>query len=129
MNKLKHEKAIILFDGCCNFCNSSVNFVVRHNNKDCFLFIPIQSETAKEFLKKFNLPEQFLGSIVLIEKDKIFFKSTAVLRIIRRMNPVMNWLFVFIVVPKFLRDAVYDWIAKHRNRLTNEKSNCVVDEK
>ena len=123
------EKSVVLFDGGCNFCKASVNMVVRHNKKDCFLFIPIQSPKAKEFLEKFNLPEHFLGSIVLIEKDKIFYKSTAILRIIRRMNPVINWLFVFIIVPNFLRDPVYDWIAKHRNRLTNEGSSCVAEEK
>lgn len=126
MTKNIPEKSIVLFDGGCNFCNSTVKFILRHNRKENFIFIPLQTKAAKELLTKFQLSATYSESIVLIEDGKIFLKSTAVLRIARKLNAVYNWFCIFIVVPKYVRDKGYDWIAKYRNRWFGKQDSCIL---
>ena len=73
-----NEKAIILFDGVCNFCNSSVNFVIKHDKKNHFLFAPLQSETSKKLLEKFNIDSSKTDSFILIEKLEFYYKDNFV---------------------------------------------------
>ena len=126
MTKTIPEKSIVLFDGACNFCSATVNFILRHNRKKNFFFVPLQAKTGKELLTKFHLSANYSESIVLIEDGKIFIKSTAVLRIARKLNAVYNWFFVFIIVPKYLRDKGYDRIAKYRNRWFGKPDSCIL---
>ncbi len=126
MNETNPERPIVLFDGACNFCNASINFLVRHGAKEVFLLVPFQSAYATELMKKFNLQGNNFQSVILIEDKIIYYKSTAVLRVIRKLRPLIKWFYVFIFVPKFLRDPVYDWIAKHRNRWFGKQNSCVV---
>lgn len=119
------NKSIVLFDGECNFCNSSVNFIIRHDKKDQFRFAAIQSETGKSLIKKYHISEA-IDSIILIEKDKIYLRSTAVLRISKHLNGIYPLLYVFIVVPSFLRDLLYDIIAKNRRKWFRKKETCLI---
>jgi predicted DCC family thiol-disulfide oxidoreductase YuxK len=124
--KKDHEKSIVLFDGRCNFCNASVNFIIKHNRKEDFIFVPLQSPYGKEILERFHLLKNYTESIVLIEGKKVFFKSTAALRISKKLNGMLSLLFVFILVPAFLRDGMYDWIAKHRMSWFKNQDSCIV---
>lgn len=117
---------IILFDGVCNFCNSSINFIIRHDKKNRFRFAPLQSEPGLALIKKHELPEAFLGSVILIENGKAYVKSTAALRIARRLNGGWPLFYGFIILPPFCRDWVYNIIARNRYKWWGKKESCMV---
>ena len=77
---MSREKAVILFDGVCNLCNSSIDFVLKRDQKDRFIVGALQSEEGKKLLSRFDVNPEYLDSLVLIEDDRIFFRSTAALR-------------------------------------------------
>lgn len=121
--------AIILFDGECNFCNSSVNFIIQRDRKDYFKFSPLQSEFTKEFFSKNNIENNF-DSIVLIENEKLYKKSTAALKIAKHLNGLWKLAYVFIIIPPFVRNFLYDIIAKYRYKWFGRKDTCMIpDEK
>ena len=121
-----NNEAIILFDGICNLCNSSVQFVLKHDTKKQFLFASLQSDASRKLLLQFNYENAKMMSIVLIEDNKVYDKSTAALRIARRLNPIWNYLYVLIIVPKSIRDFVYNIIAKYRYAWFGKRSTCLM---
>ena len=120
------NKSIILFDGVCNLCNASINFLIKHDKKAQFLFASFQSDAAKEIMLHFNLKNLNLDSIVLIEGGKIYEKSTAILRIIRLLDGGFKLLYFFRVIPKSIRDWLYNAIAKKRYRLFGKRESCMI---
>ncbi|MHB1147189.1 MAG: thiol-disulfide oxidoreductase DCC family protein [Lutibacter sp.] len=120
------NKSIILFDGVCNLCNASVNFMIKHDKKAQFLFASFQSDAAKEIMLHFNLKNLNLDSIVLIEGGKIYEKSTAILRITRLLDGGFKLLYFFMVIPKSIRDWLYNAIAKNRYRIFGKRESCMV---
>ena len=128
MNIYKN-KSIILFDGVCNLCNSSVNFIIKHDKKKHFLFASLQSDAAKEILLHHSLNKIIFDSIILIEDTIIYEKSTAVLRIAKKLNNGFQLLYVFILIPKILRDKIYDYIAKNRYKWYGKKDTCMLPTK
>ncbi|WP_111707864.1 thiol-disulfide oxidoreductase DCC family protein [Lutibacter citreus] len=125
MNNIKN-KSIILFDGVCNLCNSSVNFIIKNDEKAYFLFASLQSDVAKEILLHHNSNKINFDTIILVENNKIFYKSTAALRIIKRLDGPIKILYFLIIVPPFIRDSVYNFIAKNRYKWYGKKESCVI---
>ncbi len=117
---------IILFDGVCNFCNGSVNFIIENDTNDHFKFAPLQSEIAQELLKKHNIDKSQTDSVVLIENDKAYTYSTAALKIARNLDGAYSMLYNLIVVPKFIRDFFYKTFAKYRYKLFGKKDVCMM---
>ncbi len=117
---------IVLFDGVCNFCNGSVNFIIRRDPKKKFRFAPLQSEVGQKLLKQFGLSTTDLDTMILIDGDRYYSRSTAGLQIARRMSGLWPLLFAFIVVPPFLRDFVYNVIARNRYRWFGKRDACMV---
>ncbi|MBL0049971.1 MAG: DUF393 domain-containing protein [Bacteroidetes bacterium] len=117
---------IILFDGYCNLCSSSVQFIVRHDPNAKFKFCSLQSESAKKLIRQFAIPYQNLESIVLIEENKFYFKSDAALRITKQLKFPISMLTIFTLLPKFFRDGIYNWIAKNRYRWFGKKMECML---
>lgn len=114
---------LILFDGVCNFCDATINFVIRHDKKDVFRFAPLQSATGIALLEKHT----FVGdSFVLVEDGKVYQRSTAALRVARRMGFPWNMAYALIIIPKPLRDGVYKWIAKNRYKWFGKKDVCMI---
>lgn len=124
-----NDKSIILFDGVCNLCNSSVNFIIKHDSKEHFLFASLQSDAAKEILLHYNYENLNINSIILIENGIIYKKSTAVLKISKSLNGIISTSYLFIIVPKFLRDWIYTRIARNRYQLFGKKDKCMVPSK
>ena len=118
------NKSIILFDGDCNFCNYWVKYVIERDKKDKFRFTSLQSDTGKELLKQYNLKDD-LETVVLIENNKAKTKSTAAFHIFKGLGSIYKMVMVFIIVPKFIRDAVYSLVAKYRKRLMKNES-CLI---
>ncbi|MDO9037675.1 MAG: DCC1-like thiol-disulfide oxidoreductase family protein [Lutibacter sp.] len=120
------NKSIILFDGVCNLCNASVNFVIKHDKKAQFLFASFQSDAAKEILLHFNLKNLNGGTVILVEGQKVYDKSTAALKIAKRLDDGFKAFYAFIIVPKFFRDWIYDIIAKNRYHWFGKKESCLI---
>ena len=117
---------IILFDGVCNLCNSSVNLIIDHDKKNDFRFASLQSEAGQDLLKKFHLNVKDFDSIILIENGKHYQRSSAVLKIVKKFPGLWKLLYLFIIVPKPLRDFVYDNIADNRYKWFGKKESCRV---
>lgn len=117
-------RAIVLFDGVCNLCNTSVNFLIDRDPEGRFVFGALQSEEGLTVLRKHGLPEYYFDSIVLIEGRNVWTASDAVLEISRHMPGFWPALRVFRIVPKAIRDAVYNWIAANRYRWFGKRESC-----
>ena len=98
---------IILFDGVCNFCNSSINFVIEKDKRDAFKFAPLQSEIGQKLLAEHKIDSAETDSVILIENDKAYTHSTAALRIAKNLGGIWSFGYVLIIVPKFIRDFFY----------------------
>lgn len=118
--------AIILFDGVCNFCNDWVNFVIKNDKKNHFKFAPLQSEIAQEFLDKYNINKEETDSVVVIENEKAYTHSTAALKIAKGLGGVWSLAYAFVIVPKFIRDAAYNLIARNRYKWFGKKDACMM---
>ncbi len=119
--------AIVLFDGVCNFCNSSVQFIIKNDPKAYFSFAPLQSEYAQNILLNKGFEAKNFDSVVLIENDKYFTKTNAALRIARRLNGLYPLVFyAFYPIPAFLRDWIYNLIAKYRYKIWGKKETCMI---
>lgn len=117
---------ILLFDGVCNLCNASVDFVIRHDGKQRFRFASLQSEFGQKVLKEHELDQSDIDSVVYLENGNVHLKSSAALRIFLRLGGLWPLMGVFIIVPPFLRNVVYDLIAKNRYRWFGRKETCRV---
>ena len=120
------DQPVILFDGICNLCNSAVQFIIRHDKKNQFLFTSLQSEAGQKLLAQYNLPANMLNSFILIENDKAYNRSTAALRIAKKLNGIIPWLYGFIILPKSVRDGIYNWVAKNRYKWFGKKDECMI---
>jgi predicted DCC family thiol-disulfide oxidoreductase YuxK len=118
------DKNIILFDGVCNFCNSSINFVIDRDTNNRFVFAPLQEPAGSKLLKQYHLPASNFDSVVLIKNGKVYKKSSAALEIARHLDGIWPLLYVFKIVPGFIRDTVYDVIAKNRYKWFGRTDAC-----
>src|ERR1035437_4453190 len=125
MSVNKGNTSIVLFDGECNFCNSSIYFIIRHDKKNQFRFATLQSEIGKSILKKYTIHDA-TDSIVLIEKDKVYSRSTAVLHISKHLNGAYSLLYVFIVIPPFIRNFTYDVFSRNRTKWFGKRESCMI---
>ncbi len=121
-----HSYKIILFDGVCNLCNSSVNFVIRHDKKNLFKFAALQSDVGASLIQKYGIDTSETDSIILIENNKAYVKSTAALRVARHLNKGYPLLYAFIIIPNFIRNWVYNYIAKNRYKWYGKKDSCMI---
>ena len=116
---------IILFDGDCNFCDSSVQFIMKRDRRATFKFTSLQSEQGQKLLRKYNVPND-IDSFVIIEHPKCYLKSTAALRVCKQLDGAWKLLSIFLVVPRPIRDFVYDIIAKNRYKWFGTKQSCMI---
>ncbi len=122
------DQQLILFDGVCNLCNSSVLFVIKRDKNDNFLFAPLQSAIGTEIINDFNIDIQKTDSILLYnpKKNSLKYKSSAALHIAKHLVFPYNLLVIFFVVPTFIRNWVYDYIAKNRYQWYGKKELCMI---
>jgi len=120
---------IILFDGVCNLCNASVNFIIRNDPQKNFKFASLQSVVGCELLKKAGLSCQKLETLVLIENNEFFIKSTAALKIAKDLKGLWKVFYIFMFLPRPVRDFFYDLVAKNRYTLFGRKKSCMIPDK
>jgi len=118
--------AIILFDGVCNFCNASVNFVIARDRAGYFKFAPLQSEIGEDVIERHGIDTTETDSVILVEDNFAYTHSTAALRIARRLDGLWSWLFLFIVIPRPIRDVFYRLFARYRYRLFGRQDACMM---
>lgn len=118
-------KRIVLFDGECNFCDASVQFIIKHDPKGLFQFASLQSEVGEKLLKEYRVPKN-TDSIVLIEEDMYYTDSTAALKIAKNLSGLWKLFYAFIVFPKPIRTSVYRWVAKNRYKWFGKKQYCTL---
>ncbi len=117
---------IVLFDGVCNFCNGSVNFIIERDAGNYFKFAPLQSEIAQKLLDKYQINRAETDSVILIENDTAYTHSTAALRIARKLGGAWSLIYTLIVVPIFIRDHFYKLFAKNRYRFFGKTDACLM---
>ncbi len=123
------NKSIIMFDGVCNLCNSAINFIIERDKINQFLFASLQSDAAQDILLHFKQKNYDFDSVILIENGKIYEKSTAILKIFRQLNGLWKYSYVFIIIPKFIRDFIYSIIAQYRYQWFGKKETCMIPTK
>lgn len=117
---------VIFFDGVCNLCNASVQFIIEHDKRKYFQFTALQGNYAKAIVPELEANANQLNSILLLEGGKIYQKSTAALKIAKKLSGFWPFIYGFIVIPKFIRDWVYDLIAKNRYKWWGRQESCWV---
>ena len=120
------DHPVILFDGICNFCNAGVNFIIKQDKKNIFRFAALQSEAGQKLLDQFQLPKSRFDSFVLVDRGKVYKKSSAGLKVYGKLPWYWKWTQLAWVVPRFIRDAVYDFIAKNRYKWFGKKEKCMI---
>jgi predicted DCC family thiol-disulfide oxidoreductase YuxK len=124
--KLISQQSFIFFDGVCNLCNSTVQFIIKKDTKNIFSFASLQSDAARNILLQYPEESFELNSIILISSHKVYLKSSAVLRIFWKLGKGYKLLFAFWIVPKPIRDVVYDYIAKNRYKWFGKSETCML---
>jgi predicted DCC family thiol-disulfide oxidoreductase YuxK len=117
---------VILFDGVCNLCNGSVQYVIRHDKQGYYKFASLQSQAGQQFLRQYNLPVKDFNSFVLIEEGKVYTRSTAALKVARKLSGMVQLLYGFIIVPPFIRDGLYNLISRNRCKWFGKKDSCMI---
>ncbi|MCW8981441.1 thiol-disulfide oxidoreductase DCC family protein [Altibacter sp.] len=117
---------IILFDGVCNLCNSSVVFIIKRDKKDVFRFAALQSNVGMVLVNEHDIDTSKTDSIILIDGNKSYEKSSAALRIAKELSGAYPLLYGFMIIPKFIRNRIYDYIAKNRYRWYGKKESCMI---
>lgn len=117
---------IVLFDGICNFCNSSVNLIIDKDKDNKFKFAALQSDAGIELQKKFGLNPDNLKTFILIEDNKYYTKTTAALRVARDLKFPWNLSYIFIIIPPFIRNIAYNIIARYRYKWFGKRDACRI---
>ncbi|MEO8235054.1 MAG: thiol-disulfide oxidoreductase DCC family protein [Flavobacterium sp.] len=127
MEGIPNDKKIILFDGVCNLCNSSVQYVIKYDKKDIFRFVAIQSELGQRIIKHIGISQRHIDSVILyIPGRAYYYKSTAALEIAKRLGGIFTYTTIFRFIPSRIRDFIYDYIAKNRYKWYGKKESCMI---
>lgn len=118
------NKSIILFDSTCKLCSNAVRIISKFDSRKRFCFLPLASEKAAEYLKLYRGNVSEKGTMMLISGENIFVKSDAVLRILRSLDGLWPVFYIFLIVPRFIRDPVYDIVSKYRYRWFGHCIDC-----
>jgi len=120
------QESILLFDGHCSLCNGAVDFVLKRDTRKKLLLASIQGPAGQEVLKKYELPPSYLDTLVLVEQGKVYLGSTAALRVARHLGGGWPLFYSLIIIPKGIRDRIYQWISSHRYQWFGRKATCRI---
>ena len=117
---------IIIFDGICNLCNATVQFLINRDKRNIFKFVSMQSDIAKQIFKEYNINFKNLDTIIFIEKNDFYIKSDAILRIFKKLNYPWKVFYFLKFIPKFIRDRIYDIVANNRYNWFGRRNTCMI---
>jgi predicted DCC family thiol-disulfide oxidoreductase YuxK len=121
-----NKKSILLFDGHCSLCNATVDFVLKRDTRKKLLLASIQGPAGQEILKKYQLPPNYLDTLVVVEQEKVYLGSTAALRVARLLGGGWPLFYGLIIIPKGIRDRIYQWISSHRYQWFGRRATCRI---
>lgn len=125
--ELPKDKKIILFDGVCNLCDASVQFIYKHDDKDIFRFVSLQSDLGLKIIKYLGIDTNSVDSVILYEPGKAYYyKAEAALKIAKNLNGIYNLLSLFSILPLSLTNSIYDYVAKNRYKWYGKKEACML---
>ncbi|GAB1454334.1 thiol-disulfide oxidoreductase DCC family protein [Draconibacterium sp.] len=122
---MEARQPIILFDGFCNLCNGSVDFLLKNDKKKQFSFVPLQSDEGKLLINKHQIPVD-TDSVVLIKSNRVYFESDAAVEIAGLLGYPWKLTSSIKIIPKIIRNKIYRWVAKNRYRWFGKRQNCRV---
>ncbi len=117
---------ILIFDGVCNLCNGLVNFILKRDRAGKIKYSPLQSEHARALLREYSLDPEKSDSVVYISGNTYYLKSTAILRLFSDIGRGWRLLYGFIIIPRFIRDLLYDFMARNRYRVFGRRDTCRI---
>jgi predicted DCC family thiol-disulfide oxidoreductase YuxK len=123
---MDYNYSLILFDGVCNFCNSSVNFIIKRDKKNIFRFSSLQSETGQKCLSEYNFSHTEFDTIILIEKGELYNRSAAALRIAKSISGIWKLFYIFIIIPRPIRNYFYDLLSRNRYKWFGKRDACRI---
>jgi predicted DCC family thiol-disulfide oxidoreductase YuxK len=124
---LPRDKKIILFDGVCNLCDATVQFLIKRDKKDIFRFVALQSQLGQEIVKYIGIDTSKTDSIILYEPGKAYYyKARAALEIASEIGGFYSLLSVFKILPNSLNNSVYDYVARNRYKWYGKKDACML---
>ena len=126
MTEPRNDHNIVLYDGVCNYCNASVRFVIARDPSNRFRFAALQSEAGKSLLRHHLLSQDSMETVVLIEDGKVHTRSTAALRVARKLSGAWPLLYGLIIIPRPIRDWGYSFFARHRYRWFGRTNACQI---
>jgi len=119
------ESPIVLFDGVCNYCNEMVNFAIRNDKKAILRFAPLQSKAGQRLKEEYKITPE-IDSVLLIDQGKVYTYSDAAIRIAKYLRWPAKLFYGFKIVPKFIRQPFYKWVAKNRYKWFGKKETCMI---
>ena len=120
------ENPLVLFDGVCNLCNSAVQFIIKHDRKKQFRFASLQGKTGQRILAEHQVSSEKLDTLIFVENGKIYTRSTAALRIAKRLGGFWKLAYGNIIIPRFIRDGIYNFISKNRYKWFGKQEECMI---
>ena len=120
------QESILLFDGHCSLCNGAVDFVLKRDTRKKLLLASIQGTAGQGVLKKYELPPSYLDTLVLVEEGKVYLGSTAALRVARLLGGGWPLFYGLIIIPKGVRDRIYQWISRNRYQWFGRRDTCRI---
>lgn len=127
MENLPKDKKIILFDGVCNLCDNTVQFIIKHDKKDIFRFVAIQSEIGQQIVKYLGIDTSKTDSIILYEPGyAYYYKAEAAMMIAGNLSGPASLLGAFTFLPKGLSNTIYDYVARNRYKWYGKKDACMI---
>ena len=120
------KELVVIFDGVCNLCNRSVQFIIKYDKKNKFKFASLQSNFGQNILIKNNMSITNFNSFLLLEGQKIYTRSTGALRVVKQLDSLWPTLYALIIIPPFIRNALYSWIANNRYIWFGKKDTCLL---
>ncbi len=120
------QNDVILFDGVCNLCNDAITFIIKRDRKNHYRFAALQSDIGALYLKKHSINPDEIDSIVLIRGEYAYTEASAALRIAQKMSGLWPLFYVFIIIPKFISNAIYEYIARNRYKWFGKKESCMI---
>ncbi len=125
-SNIPKDKPILLFDGVCNLCNGFVQFIIKNDPNAKFRFAALQSEVGQQLLQEAKMSMNDLNTVVFYDEEKFYTHSDVGLRVARHLGGFWNLFLIFNILPKFIRDGIYNWIAKNRYRWFGKQESCML---
>jgi predicted DCC family thiol-disulfide oxidoreductase YuxK len=127
IEELPQNKKIVFFDGICNLCDASIQFIIKYDKNDVFRFVSIQSELGKMIISHIGIDISKIDSIILYIPNKAYFtKANAVLTIIKDLDSFLSIFYFLKIVPNYIKNTMYDFVAKNRYKWYGKKEYCLI---